>query len=70
MDHFCYLCFMFIFVMPCSLVIACWERADLLAPCVLCFLVFCHFPTGLLGQEWYLIVSIPDLCIPIYLYEP
>ena len=23
----------------------------------------CHFPIGILGQVWYLIVSIPDLCI-------
>ena len=22
----------------------------------------CYFPTGILGQVWYLIVSIPDLC--------
>ena len=22
----------------------------------------CHFPIGILGQVWYLIVSIPDLC--------
>ena len=27
------------------------------------FLVtYCHFPIGILGQVWYLIVSIPDLC--------
>ena len=24
--------------------------------------MFCHFPIGILGQVWYLIVSIPDLC--------
>ena len=24
----------------------------------------CHFPIGILGQVWYLIVSIPDLCTP------
>ena len=24
--------------------------------------VSCHFPIGILGQVWYLIVSIPDLC--------
>ena len=27
-----------------------------------CFLWVCHFPIGILGQVWYLIVSIPDLC--------
>ena len=26
----------------------------------------CHFPIGILGQVWYLIVSIPDLCTLIY----
>ena len=35
-------------------VVTCWERADLLA-------LVCHFPIGILGQVWYLIVSIPDL---------
>ena len=38
-------------------VVTCWERADLLA--LVCG-VFCEF--GILGQVWYLIVSIPDLC--------
>ena len=27
---------------------------------------FCHFPIGILGQVWYLIVSIPDLCTLTY----
>ena len=26
----------------------------------------CHFPFGILGQVWYLIVSIPDLCTLTY----
>ena len=26
----------------------------------------CHFPIGILGQMWYLIVSIPDLCTLTY----
>ena len=30
---------------PCSLVVTCWERADLLA--VVC-VVFCHFPKSVL----------------------
>ena len=28
----------------------------------------CHFPIGILGQVWYLIVSIPDLCTLTYFY--
>ena len=27
-----------------------------------------HFPIGILGQVWYLIVSIPDLCNLTYFY--
>ena len=32
-----------------------------------CLLLVCHFPIGILGQVWYLIVSIPDLCNLTYL---
>ena len=42
------------------LVVICWERADLLA--LVCDVWSCHFPIGILGQAWCLIVSIPDLC--------
>ena len=34
-----------------------------------CLLWVCHFPIGILGQVWYLIVSIPDLCTLTY-FEP
>ena len=34
-----------------------------------CLLWVCHFPIGILGQVWYLIVSIPDLCnLTYFLY--
>ena len=46
-------------------VVTCWERADLLA---LVRGVYCEFPIGILGQVWYLIVSIPDLCTLTYFY--
>ena len=26
----------------------------------------CHYPIGILGQVWYFIVSIPDLCTLTY----
>ena len=42
-------------------VVSCWERADLLALVCGVYLWVCHFPIGILGQVWYLIVSIPDL---------
>ena len=44
------------------LVVTCWERADLLALVCDVELCVCHFPMWYLGQVWYLIVSIPDLC--------
>ena len=31
-----------------------------------CLLWVCHFPNDILGQVWYLIVSIPDLCTLTY----
>ena len=48
-----------------NLVVTCWEMANLLAllQYVMCFFVcFVTFSCGALGQVWYLIVSIPDLC--------
>ena len=51
---------------PCSLVDTCWERADLLASCVMFSCVCVTFPYGVLGQVWYLIVSIPDLYLLPY----
>ena len=70
MDVFCYLCFMFIFVI-CYLVCS-------LQPCVHLLgkslplgshlrCVFVTLPYCVQGQVWYLIVSIPDLCLPLYL---
>ena len=50
------------------LVVTCWERADLLALVCGVSLWVCHFPIGILGQVWYLIVSIPDLWTLTYLY--
>ena len=42
-------------------VVTCWEMADLLALVCGVLLWVCHYPIGILGQVWYLIVSIPDL---------
>ena len=44
------------------LVVTYMERAGLLALVCYVSLLTCHFPIGNLGQVWYLIVSIPDLC--------
>ena len=65
---------MFVFVMlsclfvPCSLVVTCWERPDhmvLLHDMISC--VFVTFQYGVLGQMWYLFVSITDLFLLILL---
>ena len=47
--------------------VTCWERVDLLALVCGVLLCVCHFPIGILGQVWYLIVLIPDLCTLTYL---
>ena len=48
------------------LVVTCWERADLLAIVGDVYCIFVSFPCGILGQVWYLTVSLPDLCILSY----
>ena len=66
MDHLCYLCL--VFVMLSRLFIAAlWSTAGKGLTYWLLFFfmfncVFVTFPCGILGQVWYLIVSIPDLC--------
>ena len=51
------------------LVGTCWERTDILA--LVCVgLLWRHFPIGILGQVWCLIVSIPDLCPLYYFFFP
>ena len=41
-------------------------RADLLALVGDDYCIFVTLPCGVLGQVWYLIVSIPDLCLLTY----
>ena len=52
----------------CCLVVTNWERADLLALVYDVYCIYVTFPCGFLGQVWYLIVSIPDLCRLSYLF--
>ena len=70
---FCYLCFVFVFVLlSCLSLAALWPStgkglASWLS-CVCCFLVFLLlFHICVLDQVWYLIVSIPDICLLPYL---
>ena len=50
----------------CCLVATCGERADLLALVGDLYCIFVTFPSVILGQVWYLIVSFPDLCLLSY----
>ena len=76
MDRFRYLRFLFVchafLSVPVSLVITCLERADLFALLYVTFSCVCvTFPCrGVLhvGQVWYFIVSIPDLCRLPYIH--
>ena len=52
------ICVLFFF--SCGLVVTCSDRVDLLD-----LLCFCHFTVWYPGQVWYLIASIPDLCLPL-----
>ena len=58
---FCLVCFL----QPCGHLLG---KADLLARLyVVFFCVFITFTYAVLGQVWYLTVSIPDLCLPSFL---
>ena len=52
---------------PCRRVVTYWERADLLTLlCVMFSYDSVTFPYGVLSQAWFLIVSIPGLCLLLY----
>ena len=59
MVHLCYIVFM---SCACHAFIAALWSPDLLSLVFYVYLVFVTFPCGILGQVWYFIVSIPDLC--------
>ena len=65
MDHLCYFCLVF-FMLSRLFIAALWSPAGKgMTSClsfVMFYCVFVTFPCGILGQMWYLIVSIPDLC--------
>ena len=65
MDHLCYLCLVF-FMLSRQFIAALWSPTwkgqNLLALVCDVYCDFVTFPCGILGQVWYLIVSIPDLC--------
>ena len=62
-------CVLPVMSISCSLVVTCWERADLFAPLYVMFsCCFCHLPIPyrVLGHVCYLIVSIPYLYLLLY----
>ena len=66
MDHLCYLCLVFFAMLSRLFIAAFWSPVGKGLTSWLLFLMFnCNFvtfPCGILGQVWYFIVLIPDLC--------
>ena len=64
-DYFCHLCFVFV-MFSCLFIAALWSPAGKgltsWPSFVMFYCVFVTFPCDNLGQAWYLIVSISDLC--------
>ena len=60
-----YLCYNAVFSVPCSIVVICWERADLLALLCVVFSCFLSLSHMVFLARFYLIVSIPDLCLSL-----
>ena len=72
MDHLCYLCLVIVMLLRLFLA-ALWSPAGNRLTSWLLFVMHCDFvtfPCGILGQVWYLIVSIPDLCHLSYFCYP
>ena len=65
MDHLCYLCILLVMLSH-MFIAAMWSPARKGLTSSLLFMmfncIFVTFPCGILGQVWYLIVFIPDLC--------
>ena len=69
MDHLCYLCLASVVLSPLFVAALCspaWKGLTSWLLFVTFNCVFAAFPCGILGQVWYLIVSIPDLCCLSY----
>ena len=64
MDLLCYLCLVFV-MLSCLFIAALWSPAGkglTSWPLFVMFNCVFTFPCGILGQVWYLTVSIPDHC--------
>ena len=71
MDHLCYFCIVFVMLLR-LFIAALWSPAGKGLTSWLSFVVLnsviVTFLYGILGQVWYLIVSIPDLCLLSYFH--
>ena len=70
MDHLCYLYLVFVMLSRLFIAALCSPAGKGLTSWLLFVMFNCTFvtfPCGILGQVWYLIVSIPDLCPPFLL---
>ena len=52
----------------CCLVVTCWERADLMDIVGDVYCIFVIFSYDILGQVWYLIISLPNFTCILYVY--
>ena len=71
MNHLCFSVLCLLCLCARLFICALWSPAGKVLTSWLSFVVsnvVCHFPIGILGQVWYLIVSIPDLCTLTYFY--
>ena len=70
MNHLCYLCRVFVIAsIHCCREVTRRERIALLALVCDVYCDFVTFPFGILGQVWYLTVSIPDPSCISYSYH-
>ena len=69
MNHLCYLCIVFVMLLG-LFISALWSHAGKWLTSwllfVMCISIFVTFQCGILGQVWYLIISITDLCCLCY----
>ena len=74
MDHLCYLCLVFAMLL-CLFIAALWSPEGkgltswLLFVMFIVILLLSHLVQCILGQVWYLIVSIPDPCCLSYFFR-
>ena len=71
MDQLCYLCHVLVMLLRLFLAALCSPAGKGLSSWLLFVMSNCDFvtfPCGILGQVWYMIVLIPDLCRLSYYY--